>query len=153
MNPRRIVRAVALAVGLAGVTAACTPDELDRWVAWHAVDPEAAIASLPPKPEAHWVKGDCDSFTEELAAVGLPVDTFKRIAWRETRCDPNAWVVDHDDTGGALMGLNFKGSMAGYWRDACKTTIHNIRGNVPLIMRCTAVAYRDAGLRPWRATA
>ena len=25
----------------------CTPEELDEWVAWHARDPEAAIASLP----------------------------------------------------------------------------------------------------------
>jgi len=47
MTPRRIVRAVTLAAGLAGVTAACTPQELADWVAWHERDPEAAIASLP----------------------------------------------------------------------------------------------------------
>ena len=46
MTPRRILFIVLLAFGVT----ACTPEELDKWVAWHAVDPEAAIASLPPKP-------------------------------------------------------------------------------------------------------
>ena len=43
MTPRRILFIVLLAFGVT----ACTPEQLDEWVAWHAVDPEAAIASLP----------------------------------------------------------------------------------------------------------
>ena len=81
----------------------------------------------------------------------LPVDTFSRIAWRETGCDPYVWVVDHDDEGGVMFGLNFKGrTMKRYWLEACGATVDNIRGDVPLQMACAAAAYRQVGLRPWR---
>lgn len=94
--------------------------------------------------------GDCSSYHDDMRSVGLPVQTFSRIAWRETGCDPWAWVVDSDDTGGALFGLNFRGSLARYWRNLCGATTGNIRGNVPLQMECAAAAYDELGLRPWR---
>ena len=36
----------------------CTAQELAEWVAWHARDPEAAIAALPPKPQYRNRQGD-----------------------------------------------------------------------------------------------
>lgn len=110
-------------------------------------DPGCAPA---PAASAQWTAGDCSSFAEEAAAAGLPWGTFSRIAWRESGCNPNAWVVDSDDTGGGLFGLNFKGSMAGYWRNLCGATTSNIRGNVPLQMKCASIEYAQRGLAAWR---
>lgn len=112
--------------------------------------PEASVAvEVPSGADGTGTPGDCASYHDDMEAAGLPVSTFSRIGWRETGCDPWAWVVDSDDTGGAFFGLNFKGSLAGYWLNLCGATTGNIRGNVPLIMECTAAAYREAGLRPW----
>jgi hypothetical protein len=105
----------------------------------------------PPAADGTGIPGDCASYHDDMAAAGLPVNTFSRIAWRETRCDPDIWVVDRDDEGGVMFGLNFKGrNMKRYWLDACGATVDNIRGNVPLQMQCAAAAYDQVGLRPWR---
>ena len=127
---------------------------------WAAAIPVAALAQCAPEcapvaegpaaAVAEWTAGDCASFAEEAAAAGLPWGTFSRIAWRESGCNPNAWVVDSDDTGGGLLGFNFKGSLAGYWRDLCGATVNNIRGDVPLQMQCGAAAYNQLGMSPWR---
>ena len=94
--------------------------------------------------------GNCESYADDMAAAGLPVATFKAIAWRESGCRPSAWVVDHDDNGGGLFGFNFIGSMAGYWRNLCGATTSNIRGNVGMQMKCASAEYRAHGLRAWR---
>lgn len=155
-----------IATATVGLTATgCTPNEIRGWVQWHDKDPAAAEA-FAHQPEVQsslhngsrttssggggWTAGDCASFADEAAAAGLPWGTFSRIAWRETRCDPNAWVVDSDDTGGALFGLNFKGSLATHWRNLCGATTGNIRGNVPLQMRCASAQYHQYGMGAWR---
>ena len=64
---------------------------------------------------------------------------------------PDVWIVDSDDEGGVMFGLNFKGrTMKRYWSTACGATVDNIRGNVPLQMACAKAAYDELGLRPWR---
>ena len=158
------LRRLAL-VALIGATG-CTPAQVRAWVAWHDEDPEAAVAfaqqpevvadlatrdheATPTGGGSGGSPGDCDSYADDMAAAGLPVATFARIGWRETGCDPYAWVVDSDDIGGAFFGFNFRGSMASYWRSLCGATTSNIRGNVPLIMRCAAAEYRAHGLRAW----
>jgi hypothetical protein len=109
--------------------------------------PDAA----PAEVVVEWTAGDCDSFAEEAAAAGLPWSTFSRIAWRESGCDPWSWVVDSDDDGGGLFGLNFKGqNMKNAWATMCGATTANIRGNVPLQMECAAAAYNQLGMSPWR---
>lgn len=94
--------------------------------------------------------GDCDSYTDDMAAAGLPVASFRAIAWRESGCNPSSWVVDSDDNGGGLFGFNFIGSMAGYWRNLCGATPATLRGNVAVQMRCASAEYRAHGLRAWR---
>ena len=153
---------------------ACSPQQVGKWLQWWHQDPESAVEfarqpwvqqslrqhRLSPNLEGsssagdvnldgEWRAGDCDSFRDEIAAAGLPVSTFINIARRETNCNPNAWVVDNDDTGGALMGLNFKGNLAEYLYDLCGATVNNIRGNVPLILKCTKRLYDTRGLDPW----
>lgn len=170
MKVRRLVT-LAATVGVFALTA-CTPQQVKGWVEWHDQDPAAAeaFANTPEVAASRasggheqraveaassdgggWSSGNCASFADEAAAAGLPWGTFARIAQRESGCNPNAWVVDHDDDGGGLFGLNFKGqSMQNYWRNACGATKGNIRGNVPLQMECAAAAYRSQGMSPWR---
>ena len=167
-----------LLVGVAALLAltACTPDQIQKWLQWHDRDPESADEFA----QQDWVRdslrnwhltpnldgdsngggdvdldgegtpGDCDSYRDEIRAAGLPVQTFINIARRETHCDPYAWVVDHNDVGGAFFGFNFRGNLAEYLRDLCGATTGNIRGNIPLIMECAKALYDSRGLDPWQ---
>jgi hypothetical protein len=112
--------------------------------------PECAPVSEGPAAVVEWTAGDCDSFAEEAAAAGLPWGTFSRIAWRESGCNPNVWVVDSDDNGGGLFGFNFIGSMINYWDNLCGMSKSEVRGNVPLQMECAAAQYNQYGLSAWR---
>lgn len=158
---KRAVAVLALVVTMTG----CSARELAGWLVWFERDPDAAVsfAQQPEvvadlatrehertdEPASSTGAGSSDCYADEFAAAGLPVSTFVHIARRESGCDPWVWVVDRDDDGGALLGFNFKGSMAGYWRNLCGATKGTIRGNVPLIMRCAAAEYRAHGLRAW----
>ncbi|HEY1281638.1 MAG TPA: hypothetical protein VGF22_18300 [Acidimicrobiales bacterium] len=92
--------------------------------------------------------GNCASYAPLFARYGLPVATFEHIAWRESGCNPAVTVFDSDDSGGGLLGLNLKGSMAGYWRDLCGLTLANVT-NADTNIRCAAAAYHQLGMRPW----
>jgi hypothetical protein len=107
-------------------------------------------APPPQESEVSWTAGNCASFAEEAAAAGLPWGVFSPIAWRESGCNPSAWVVDSDDTGGGLFGFNFKGSMINYWDNLCGMSMGEVRGNVPLQMECAAAQYHRYGLSAWR---
>jgi hypothetical protein len=160
---RRAVAITAL-VAVTGVTG-CTPAELDAWLGWHAQDPAAAVeyanqpdvqASLrdTPAPETNRTSssqtpGDCQSYRPLFAAYGLPVDTFTRIAWRESGCDHRSFVIDRDDAGGGLLGINLKGRLAATWNDWCGVTLGNVT-DAEVNVRCAAVAYRKMGMAPWR---
>ncbi len=107
----------------------------------------AATAAADNQP------GNCDSYRDDLAAVGLPVDTFANIMYRESRCNPGSTVVDWNDTGGGLFGFNFKGNLAGYWANLCGLTFENMTSSVDLQMRCAKAAYDQLGLQPWEGSA
>ena len=100
----------------------------------------AAVSAIPAR---------CNRYTPLFRAHHLPVATFKRIAWRESGCNPRSFVIDRDDAGGGLLGINLKGRMAGTWRRWCGATLANIT-SADVNVRCAAVAYRKMGLRPWR---
>ena len=56
-----------------------------------APEPSAPIAA-PAGADGTGTPGDCASYHDDMEAAGLPVDTFSNIGWRETGCDPWAWV-------------------------------------------------------------
>ncbi len=112
--------------------------------------PECAPAPEEAAVEVSWTAGNCASFAEEAAAAGLPWGVFGPIAWRESGCNPNVWVVDSDDNGGGLFGFNYKGSMINYWPNLCGMSANEVRGNVPLQMSCAAAQYHRYGLSAWR---
>ena len=172
---RRRLRMLAAITVLVGTVSACSPQQVGKWIQWWERDPQSAVEfarqpwvqeslrrnHLTPNNtpfddrgdvtlDGEWRAGDCDSFRDEIAAAGLPVNTFINIARRETGCDPWAWVVDSNDVGGALMGLNLKGNLAEYLYDLCGATVNNIRGNLPLILKCTKRLYDTRGLDPWQ---
>jgi len=150
-------------LALVGAGAACTPREVGLWQDWHAQDPAAAeqfASNLEAQPQSSGggdsgdnQPGNCESYRDDIAAVGLPVDTFLRIAWRESSCNPSSTIIDSDDTGGGLFGFNFKGTLAGYWADLCGITFENLTSSVDRQMTCAKAAYDQLGLQPWSNTA
>ena len=144
-------RVAALVLGVAGLVAvtACTPREVAMWQDWHQTDPAAAeafAATLPADPPA---ASPADCYRALFAANGLPVETFARIAWRESGCNAASYVSDSDDEGGGLLGLNLKGALAARWAVWCGLTSRNVT-DPAINVRCAAVAYRMLGLAPWR---
>jgi hypothetical protein len=147
------------------VLTGCTPAQTAFWLRWHRDDPEAAIAFLDT-PEGQALlddsdgpqfaeylatlptPGDCSSYVPLFERHGLPTSTFQRIAWRESGCDHRSFVIDHDDSGGGLLGLNLKGSLARMWFDWCGLTLRNVV-DADTNVRCAAVAYDRMGLQPW----
>lgn len=99
-------------------------------------------------PASSPTPGDCSSYAPLFAEYGLPVTTFQRIAWRESGCNHNSFVIDRDDAGGGLLGINLKGSLAAGWYRWCGATLGNIT-DPEVNVRCAAEAYQRLGMRPW----
>lgn len=149
MKVRYVAGLVAAAAAL-WLLAACTPAQTRAWVAWHDTDPAAAEAfarQLPPDPPAP-TPGDCASYAPLFARYGLPVATFTHIAWRESGCNHRSFVIDSDDSGGGLLGLNLKGALGARWHDWCGLSLANVT-DAETNVRCAAAAYRRMGLAPW----
>jgi len=164
--PRR--RVVALVLAALVTVAGCTPAQVRAWLRWHAEDPETAVAFLDTDAGRDLLAGDdsdgpqfaeylatlptpgdCSSYAPLLELHGLPVATFTRIAWRESGCDHRSYVVDHDDAGGGLLGINLKGRLAALWREWCGVTLASVT-DAETNIRCAAAAYRRMGMAPWR---
>jgi len=126
----------------------CTQEQLDHWLAWRQSDPVAADEWVHSLADDVPTPGDCDSYAALFRTHGLPVTTFTRIAWRESGCNHRSFVINRTDSGGGLLGINLKGSLARTWFDWCGATLGNIT-NVDVNVRCAAAAYQRLGMRPW----
>jgi hypothetical protein len=159
---RKLISLLAI-VALTG----CTPNQIRVWVGWYQTDPDAAI-EFANRPEiqaslrgedsdgpqfAQWLgsyqPGNCDSYAPLFEEYGLPVATFKRIAWRESGCDHRSYVIDSDDAGGGLLGINLKGYQQAtrfyQWCGVTLATVTDAEKNV----ECAAEAYQRMGMAPW----
>lgn len=159
-------RIIAIA-GAALALTACTPREVALWQDWHAKDPvaadrfvreEAARKDLLRHSQQHRSNspvstpvsaGNCDSYVGLFQRYGLPVSTFKAIAWRESGCNHRSFVMNSTDSGGGLLGINLKGRLAATWYQWCGATLGNIT-NAEVNVRCAAAAYQRMGMSPWR---
>jgi len=112
-------------------------------------DPQCEDRAETDSAAAQVVAGDCSSYAPLFAEYGLPVATFTRIARRESGCNHESFVIDNDDAGGGLLGINLKGSLARGWYRWCGATLGNIT-DAEVNVRCAAVAYQKMGLAPWR---
>lgn len=150
---------VAVLLGLTlGTLLGCTPGQRAAWLRWHADDPDAAVAWLAtdeaqalivgaPDPVGV-TPGDCDSYVPLFERYGLPVSTFRAIAWRESGCNHLSYVHDSDDIGGGLLGLNLRAG-ADRWRQWCGLTTANVT-DAETNVRCAAEAFERMGMTPWR---
>src|SRR5215212_7114900 len=83
---RRALVALALLLGLA----ACTPNQVAFWTAWHDTDPAAADAFLR---DSWHPRGHCAQwygYAIEAGFTDAEWDTVDRLMWAESRCDPDA---------------------------------------------------------------
>ena len=126
----------------------CTQEQLDHWLAWRQSEPEVADEWVLSLRVAEPTPGNCSSYAPLFAEYGLPVATFQRIAWRESGCNQRSFVMDRDDAGGGLLGINLKGSLTRTWSQWCGATLGNIT-NAEVNVRCAAEAYQRLGMRPW----
>lgn len=55
-------------------------------------------------------RGTCPEFEALLAEYGLPVDPFSYIAWRESRCNPEAVNARWNEQGEMVYSLNQNGT-------------------------------------------
>jgi hypothetical protein len=95
--------------------------------------------------------GNCASYEPLYRKYGLPVSTFRAIAWRESGCNHTIFTDNSTDLGGYLLGLNFRTAQlrAGWWA-WCQGTVTNLRYDPDHQVRCAAAAYQRMGLAPWR---
>ena len=147
MKRRWIPLATILLVG-------CTPAQINAWRVWFENDPEAAVefANQPEIQEQLFNRtnptpGNCDSYVPLFEKYGLPVSTFRAIAWRESGCDHTSFVRDSDDLGGGLLGLNLRAG-AGNWFDWCGLTVSNVT-DAETNVHCAAEARQRMGMSPW----
>jgi hypothetical protein len=116
-----------------------------------APDPASSDGPQFAQELASWdvQPGNCESYWPLMQEYGLP-RVFVRIAWRESGCNHNSFVIDRDDAGGGLLGINLKGSsLARGWHSWCGATLGNIT-DAETNVRCAAVAYQKLGMRPWQ---
>jgi hypothetical protein len=136
------MRLLAAAVPLSLLMAQCDPQ---------CTDPTSSDGPQMAQEVAatQVVNGDCASYGPLFAAYGLPVATFTRIAWRESGCRHTSFVIDSDDAGGGLLGINLKGAaLARGWNAWCGATLGNIT-DPEVNVRCAAEAYQRMGMAPW----
>jgi hypothetical protein len=145
-----------------GTVTGCTPNQIRAWVNWYETDPEAAtefanrpeireeLSSDAPQFE-QWLSsyepGNCDSYVPLFEEFGLPVATFKRIAWRESGCNHLSFVRDSDDLGGGLLGINLRAG-ASNWFSWCGLTVSNVT-DASKNVECASEAYQRMGMQPW----
>jgi hypothetical protein len=113
------------------------------------VDPASSDGPQFEQELASWdvQPGNCESYWPLMHSYGLP-RVFVRIARRESGCNHRSFVIDRDDAGGGLLGINLKGSLARGWYRWCGLTLANVT-DAETNVRCAAEAYQRMGMRPW----
>ena len=95
----------------------------------------------------------CPQWEDELAAFGLPVETFSFVAWRESRCNilaHNRTLNKNKTQDRGLLQINSS------WVTVTAKECASQRGDLSVLfdVRCNlAVArylYRNGGLRHWK---
>lgn len=82
------------------------------------VDATPYIITAPPTtttttttvPVSTGERGSCPEFETLLAQYGLPADPFSYIAWRESRCNPQAVNAKWNEEGVMVYSLNKNGT-------------------------------------------
>lgn len=113
-----------------------------------------AFAGLSCAPNAHAAPVDaCPKWEPLFAQYGLPVKTFSKIAYRESRCNPKS-VSKARYTGRPDVGLlQIQGSWATVTRRICRRREVVLALTDPSCnVRVAAYLYANGGLRHWKAT-
>lgn len=159
---------LALAIALSGKDKAETAPTT-------TVDATPYIITAPPTTTtttttlpATTKRGSCPEFEALLAQYGLPADPFSYIAWRESRCNPEAVNAQWNEQGEMVYSLNSNGTYdsgllqinSGHRelvRKVCgkQALANNMAGlrDVHCNLSVAAVLYDNGrGLSHWRAT-
>lgn len=115
-----------------------------------------ALSTCQGTPDAQQQR--CVEWEPVFALYDMPVDKFSYIAWRESRCQPDAHNGDDPGTGSyGLLQLNdihwkdmdVRPHLWGNVKDDCQTSHHTDAYN-PVKNICVAsYLYAKSGLAPW----
>ena len=101
----------------------------------------------------------CPEYEPVFALYDMPVDEFSYIAWRESRCQPDAYNGDDPNKGSfGLLQIN-----SIHWRDMdtrphlwgdvkteCQTNHYTDGLNAIKNICIASYLYQKSGLHPWR---
>jgi hypothetical protein len=109
-------------------------------------------------PQEPTTEQRCPEYEPVFALYEMPVDTFSYIAWRESRCQPDAHNADDPNKGSfGLLQINSihwrdmetRPHLWGEVKDDCQTD-HHTDGFNPVKNICVAsYLYAKSGLAPW----
>lgn len=155
-----------MALVTVGALSACTPQEIQNWVAWHEQDPVAAqeFASQPEVQaslatgehevvEAYPSRGGCDGIYDEMRRQGASDAVARRFAYviapRESGCSAQ-FVHDSDDWSYSRFGLNgLTAGLRANWMSWCGADVRSDTRNLSTDVRCALAAYHRMGWAPW----
>ena len=105
---------------------------------------EILPAGVPKDPSKR-----CPQWEPKFAQHGLPVQAFSFIAWRESRCNPQAWNRFRNANGSQDLGLvQVNSSWKTVTRNICGTGIKGLF-NVDCNLSVAKYLYDNGGLRHW----
>ena len=114
------------------------------------------LSTCQGAPEADGQR--CPQYEPVFALYDMPVDTFSYIAWRESRCQPDAHNADDPNKGSfGLLQIN-----SIHWKDmetrphlwgdvktACQTDHYTDGLNAIKNICVASYLYQKSGLAPW----
>jgi hypothetical protein len=153
----RIITAtlIALSTIFAGTAYATQPKPTQTHPA-HTTDtrlamrePYANIIEIVPKEVAHKPRQRCPQWEPKFREHGLPVKAFSFIAWRESRCNPQAHNTTLNRNGSQDLGLvQVNSSWKTVTRNICGTDITGLF-DVDCNLSVAKYLYDNGGLRHW----
>ena len=98
---------MALVFGAPDNTVVATPTTMDATPFIITAPPTTTTTTTVPFVQ---VVGSCPQWEAKMAAYGLPADPFSKIAYRESRCNPEAVNARWDAQGNMVWSLNKNGT-------------------------------------------
>lgn len=112
------------------------------------------LASSQPQPSM--VQGTCPQYEPLFKKFGLPVKTFSRISFRESRCNAKSISEIRKSTGKSDIGLvQISGSWATVTRTICHVTYKQVTKaltNVNCNLAVAAYLFKNGGLGHWKVS-
>ena len=146
------VSLIALSTIFAGTAFAAQPNPTQTHSATQTQltrEPQPNVVEILPAGIPKDKSKRCPQWEPKFAQHGLPVQAFSYIAWRESRCNPQAWNQYKNKNGSQDLGLvQVNSSWKTVTRNICDTDITGLF-NVDCNLSVAKYLYDNGGLGHW----